>query len=293
MYRHGDSSAHLWGGGQDSSHWEKEKRGRSGMYIERNELPMADYILAFGQGDVEFLDGIKKTAVEIVPVGSAVLDNLKITAAANDRDALHRQYGLDPAKRTVMYVPPIMEGGVRSAPYQLRSPGLMKDIQERLVETFSDYPDIQFVIKTRESDGHTCPPIVHQVRENGPANCLVITAPFPSVIGMADMFVIDVASTMFLEMLTTNRPILLCAHQLSKKLDPASWSAEVREMWDERVAYSTDLDEFIQTLRWYLEQDSVNPVRSTNTLLKLFGTHKNDGASADRAHDFLLSLASR
>ena len=263
------------------------------MYIEKNELPMADYILAFGQGDVEFLDGIKKTVVEIVPVGSAVLDKLKVTVAANDRESLHRQYGLDSAKRTVMYVPPMMEGGVRSAPYQQRSPGLMNEIQERLVETFRDYPDIQFVIKARESEGQTSPPIVHQLHENGPANCVVITAPFPSVIGLADIFVIDVASTMFLEMLTTDRPILLCAHQLSKKLDPAGWSAEVREMWDERVAYSTDLDEFIQTLRRYLDQDTVTPVRSANTLLKLFGTHNNDGASAERAHDFLLSLASR
>jgi len=291
VYRHGDSSAHLWGGGQDSSHWEQERNGRGGMYIEKNELPLADYILAFGEGDVEFLDGIKKTDVKIVPVGSAALDRLKIAAAADDRDSLHRRFGLDPAKRTVMYVPPIMEGGVRSAPYQLRSPGLMHDIQKRLVETFEDYPDIQFVVKARESDGHTCPPMVHQLREHGPANCVVITAPFPTVLGMADMFVIDVASTIFLEMLTTDRPILLCAHQLSKKLEPAGWSAKVRAMWDERVAYSNDIEEFIRILRQRLDQDDFAPVQSSDTLLKLFGTHKNDGASAERAYEFLRTLA--
>jgi hypothetical protein len=291
VYRHGDSSAHLWGGGQDSSHWSQEKLGRSGMYIEKNELPMADYVLAFGEGDVKFLDGIKKTDVKIVPVGSAALDKLKISAEANDRDSLHRRFGLDPAKRTVMYVPTIMEGGVRSAPYQLRSPGLMHDIQKRLVETFGDYPDIQFVVKARESDGHTCPPIIHQLREHGTANCVVITAPFPTVLGMADMFVIDVASTIFLEILTTDRPILLCAHQLSKKLDPAGWSEEVRAMWDERVAYSNDLEEFIRILRQRLDQDNFAPVQSSDTLLKLFGTHKNDGASAERAYEFLKTLA--
>ena len=291
VYRHGDSSAHLWGGGQKSSHWDREMRGRSGMYIERNELPMSDYILVFGEGDVDFLEGVSTTDVKIVPVGSAVLDQLNPASAAHDRDALHRKYGLDPAKRTVMYVPPNMEGGVRSAPYQLRSPGLMFDIQKRLIETFEKYPDIQFIIKARESTFHPCPPIVHQVHEQGPSNCVVITAPFPSVMAMADMFVIDVASTMFLEMLTTDRPILLCANQLSKKFDPDGWSTGVRAMWDERVAYSNDLEEFIRIMRQYLDQDQIHPVQSNDTLLKRFGTHKNDGASAERAYDFLLSLA--
>lgn len=293
VYRHGDSSAHLWGGGQKSSHWSREERGRSGMYIERNELPMSDYILVFGEGDVNFLEGISATDVKIVPVGSAILDQMKRDTTTGERDALHRKFGLDPAKRTVMYVPPAMEGGVRSAPYQLRSPGLMFDIQKRLLDTFKQYPDIQFVIKAREAMFHPCPPIVHQIHEKGPPNCVVITAPFPSVLGLADIFIVDVASTVFLEMLTTDRPILLCAHQLSKKFDPSEWSEDVRAMWNERVVYSTDMEEFIQTLRKYLDQDHVAAVESSNTLFKLFGTYKNDGASAERAHDFLLSLARR
>ena len=122
---------------------------------------------------------------------------------------------------------------------------------------------------------------------------MIITAPFTTVLGMADTFVIDVASTIFLEMLTTDRPILLCAHQLSKKLDPSRWSSEVRAMWDERVGYSNDLEEFIQILRQHLDQDDSVAVKSNDTLLKLFGTHKNDGASAERAYRFLKTLATK
>ena len=63
------------------------------------------------------------------------------------------------------------------------------------------------------------------------------------------------------------------------------------EMWRERVAYAEDLEEFLELLRTYLREERFQPVHSSNTLLKLFGTHLDDGNSTTRAHAFLRSLA--
>jgi hypothetical protein len=61
-------------------------------------------------------------------------------------------------------------------------------------------------------------------------------------------------------------------------------------MWNERVEYSDDLDEFLDLLRTFINEDRFGAVESDNTLLKLFGTHLDDGKSAQRAHDFIVSL---
>lgn len=62
-------------------------------------------------------------------------------------------------------------------------------------------------------------------------------------------------------------------------------------MWQERVLYSDGLDGFFDLLRARLREGKFETVKSEDTLLKLFGTHLNDGKSVEPAPVFLESLA--
>lgn len=166
-------------------------------------------------------------------------------------------------------------------------------MQRRLVGAFNEFPEIQFVLKLPDGPLYPFSPIADLVRDRQLKNCVVITDPLTSVLPMADLFVTDTPTTAFLEILATQRPVLFCGYQMAKPWAPDRWDPSRLEMWQERVAYSDDLEEFLELLRSYLREERFEPVSSQDTLLKLFGTHLDDGKSVERAHAFLETLARR
>lgn len=257
------------------------------------EHPAADYILTFGQGDVDYYQMVKGARAKPVAVGSAELDNIKKSYSSSNKEHLQRKYGLDTDRRTVVYVPTTMDGNIRTAPYRGRSPSRMFEIESRIIEVFTEFPETQFIIKLPFSLIHPCSPIAQTILEQEATNCLVITEPLTSVLCLADMFVFDYSSTSFLEALTTDKPVFFCGHEYPLGWDPEKWPPYIEHMWNERVVYSGDLDEFLSLLRTNLQEKNYQPVRSNDTFLKLFGTHLNDGKSDERAYKFLNSLASK
>lgn len=257
---------------------------------EHTNLQPADYLLCFGEGDVRYSQRHRKRSATAIPVGSAALDHLKKSTPSVARNRLLRKFGLSPDKPTVMYVPNHMCGNIRVAPYHSPSASRSYRLQKEFLKVFSEFPQIQFVLKLQDERLNPCSPIAQLTLEQHLENCTVITEPFVSLLHMADMFISDYPSTSFLEMLTTDRPILFCGEFLTQRWAPGKWHPSVLEMWKERVAYADDLEEFLKMLRIYLREERFQPVQSSNTLLKLFGTHLDDGNSAQRAHDFLKSL---
>ena len=278
VYRHGESSGHM--------------EMKSGVHPinETIELLLPHYVLVFGEGDVKYFNNSERRIARIVPVGSAVLDHLKKPVAPDTGAKLRRKFGLSPDKKLVVYALTDMEGNIRIAPYRSRSPSLTYKIQRKLLDVFSEFPEIQFVLKLHVPPGHPCSPIAQEVKDRRLANCVTMTEPLTSLLPMADMFITDYPTTSFLEMLTTDRPILVCGHQLPRRW-AADWHPSVLDMWKERVVYADDLEKFLDLLRAHLKEERFQAVQSANTLLKLFGTHLDDGQSAHRAHVFLESLA--
>ena len=279
IYRHGDTGGHIWMNGQNSG------------IIENIELQIASHVLTFGDGDVQFLEKHRRPETRLVPIGSAVLDVVKRGPVRENRGSLFGSFGLDPAKYTVMYVPTTMDGNIRAAPFRGRSPSRMFHLERSIVEALSEYPQNNLVVKLQYSSHHPTSPIASWVRDKKLDNVRILDEPFQSLIGMADLFITDYPSTSFLEMLTTDKPILVCGHDLPKKFDPDRWHPSMLEMWSERVEYSDDLNEFLNLLRSYLRDGRFHPVQSNNMMLKLFGTHLDDGRSIERAYEFLVDLA--
>ena len=47
--------------------------------------------------------------------------------------------------------------------------------------------------------------------------------------------------------------------------------------------FDEDLESFLEMLRTFLREGTFQPVKSSDEMLRLFGTHINDGKSAERA----------
>jgi len=279
VYQHGSSRGYVQMESADSE------------VTEQNDLRSADYVFCFGEGDVQYHQNHANATAEIFAIGSAALDQLRGPVSPGKRAELLSRFGLSADKRTVMYVPNSMDGSVRVAPYRLPSPSSNFQVQQRFLDAFAEFPNVQFILKLHETETNPCSPIAQVVLDRRLDNCRVITEPFTSVMSMADMFITDSPpSTAFLEMLTTDRPVLVCGSLLTQRWVPGKWHPSVLDMWKERVVYSEDLDEFLDLLRRYLREDKFQAVETYDTLLRLFGTHLDDGNSALRAHDFIASL---
>ena len=166
-------------------------------------------------------------------------------------------------------------------------------LEQSILKVFSEFPDIQFVVKLLYTPFSPTSPTAQLVRDKQLKNVAVITEPFLSLLPMGDMFITDYPALPLLEMLTTDRPILLCGYLQPWPWAPGKWHPSVLDMYKERIAYADDLEEFLELLRTYLREEQFQPVRSENTLLKLFGTHLDDGKSVDRAYAFLEPLAAQ
>ncbi len=285
VYKHGASAGYVWmEGGQAARDF--------GLVSWRNDIRPADVHLVNGEGDRRYYERYFPGPTRNLPVGSAHLDALRRGRGAGLRARLCRRYGMDPNRKVVVYVPMVMDGTVRVIPYNNRSPGWMFEMERAFVNVFREFPEIQFVIKLLRSPVRPLSPIAELIRREKIANCRVITEPFGDILPLGDLFVLDFPSTIFLEALTTDRPVLLCGHRLPWKWMPGVWEPAVLEMWRERVAYADDLDEFLELLRRHLKEERFAAVRSSDTLLKLFGTHLDDGKSAERAYRVLQSLHS-
>ena len=259
---------------------------------EETEIRPADYVFVYGWGDVRYLEKSKWAKEgQIIPVGSAVLDETKKRLSTSSRYKLHRRWGLDPGKRTVMYVPTGMDGNIRPAPYRGRSPSRMFRLEQSILEVFNEFPDTQFVVKLPHTPFTPTSPTAQLVRDQQLKNVSVMTEPFLSLLPMGDMFITDYPALPLMEMLTTDRPILMCGYLQPWPWAPGKWHPSVLDMYKERIAYADGLEEFLEMLRTYLKEERFQPVRSENTLLKLFGTHLDDGKSVDRAYAFLEPLA--
>lgn len=277
VYRHGDSSGHI------------QMKSCMMPVLERLELAQSDYVLAAGDNDKEYLESSDICKATILAVGLADLDHLKLTLVPGAKEKLMRKYGLNPQRKLVIYAPTDMEGNLRMAPQRNRTPSLTFDIQRAFLDVFTEFPEIQFVFKLQAIQGHPCSPIIQVLQDLQPPNVIAITDPLTSVIPMADMFITDYPSTSFLQMLTTKTPILVCGHKLPRRWAP-DWHPSVLDMWQERVAYTDDLPDFLNLMRTHFREGMFQPIDSSNTLLKQFGTHIDDGKSADRAHEFLKAL---
>jgi hypothetical protein len=253
----------------------------------QNELRWADYVFTFGEGDNRYYNAFyPKKKAQTVAIGSAILDDLRRQIKRASRERLAKKFGLDPQRPIAIYCPTSMDGNMRAAPNRSRSPERSFRIEQEIAHIAGEIPHVQCIFKLHVASPYwPVSPIGDYIRDKQLENCIVITADLKVLLPVADFFITDYPSTTFLEMLVTEKPILVCGHLLPFPFNRETWHPSRLEMWRERVRYFEELDDFLQGLRSYLQAGCFSPVRSDDTLLKLFGTHLDDGNSARRAVD--------
>jgi CDP-glycerol glycerophosphotransferase (TagB/SpsB family) len=110
--------------------------------------------------------------------------------------------------------------------------------------------------------------------------------PFSDLIWAFDAFVFDIPSTPMFEAMLTDRPILVMVDSRSTALRP-----EARAPLQGRAELAEDPGELAAKLEAFLTRDLAGERNGDREFLRLYGTHLDDGASAERAARALIDLA--
>lgn len=242
-----------------------------------------DYILVYGEGVKSFIERTYQKAAVPIAVGSPRLDRL--SRLQTNRKVLCRRWGLDPNRRIVAYCPTFVYGNKLYVSYGYpRSDSCYFQVQRRIVEVFREFPSIQLVVKEHSETSESFP-LQQFVHEQGMTNCLFKKeAPFDELLSLADSFILDSPTTTFLEILTTDKPVLVFNNWFH-------WNEDALALLRERAEFSQDLDEFVNILHKHLQKDWAEygePV--SDAFLKGFGRHLGDGRSAERAVEALKNI---
>jgi hypothetical protein len=124
------------------------------------------------------------------------------------------------------------------------------------------------------------------VRRLVKAGRIVSDMPFTELLRAFDAVVFDIPSTAMLEAMQTDRPMLVMADSRCITLLP-----EARQSLRRRVRLAEDPDEFIEALGEFLALDYEAERNADREFIRSYGTHLDDGHSADRAARAVIELA--
>lgn len=246
-----------------------------------------DYVLVYGEGVKRFIEQTYQEAAVPIAVGSPQLDRLARTRTRRQAEALRRRWGLDPARPVVVYCATQVYGHKFYSSYCYpKSDSEYFAVQARIVTVFRDFPDVQLIVKEHPKTAGSFP-LQAFVRAQGLANCRFLKEePLEELLGVADAFILDSPTTTFLEILTTDKPVLVFN-------DWFRWSEEALAALKARAGFSADLDEFEAMLRRYLSEGTAPGEPASDVFLRGFGSHLGDGRSTERAVAALSGIIAR
>lgn len=242
-------------------------------------------VLVQGTGVKAYMEKWHQAGEKTVPVGSAHLDALRRSVRRPWARRLARAWlGVNASEPVALYVQSTGEGVVRYPSHRARSTGRQWRLEERILAAAASCPDVRLVIKTyphheRESDRT---PLEETLRERGPSNCRIVNAPLEAILPAADLLIADNPSFSFFEMITTDLPVVLCGWEMPWPFAPGRWHPAVTPMWRHRITFLETLEEMEEKLPSLFQRLPRPPV-TDNALLRDFGTHLDDGRSAERA----------
>lgn len=254
-----------------------------------------DYFFCYGTGVSEFYETPSPNAhlssnarrPMPMPIGSPSLDFLmqreRISKPKNSKN------GKD---KTVVYVTTNLGGDGRYFSYHMYPDIWFWRLQRRVIETCTECQNIQLIVKLYPQKGirkdliHN--PIRDWLNDVSLPNCQALEhTPFTDLLSIGDLFIIDVPATTLLEALTTTKPIITFADHKWVKVDSAA-AALLRK----RVILAESAEQFLYEIGNFLQcSDWCLPQQVNDEFLRAYGTHLNDGRSAERAVNQLFELA--
>lgn len=249
------------------------------------DVPVADYLLAYGDGMADYVRRRCPEGARPVSVGAPMLDRC-VSIDHVEARRLRRRCRLDPRKKLGIYLMNALDGNWRYLSYRQCSDSRAFRIQRRIVDALASRPDAQFLIKGHPNPAMPSSPIGAYVRDKRFGNCLHLSGvSFRKLVPLADFFVFDYVATSVLEAISTDRPIYVFN-------DFLRFEAAALEALRRRVVFDDDLDRFCRRLgRDLASGEAFTRTPPDLSYLWLFGTHRNDGRSADRAAAAVVEIA--
>ncbi|TAJ10917.1 MAG: hypothetical protein EPO61_01155 [Nitrospirae bacterium] len=251
------------------------------------ECEGVDDLLTYGTGMQDFCRRHYPHAAVPLPTGSPALDQLERSVGNRNPGQVLRRLGLAQGKKTVIYCPTSSTGNKLYVSFSYpKSDSQYFAIQRRIVETFRDYPALQFVVKQHVGMPRGFP-LGDLMRDLRMDNCRVVVEEpsFVDLLAAADLVILDSPTMTFLETLAMGMPVLVFNNWFR-------WEPETLELLKQSAVYSNDFDEFIGILRGYLATERFEGAsRDGSAFLRRFGTYKGDRRSADRAAEAIEKLA--
>lgn len=249
-------------------------------------LRHADYRLVYGDGTASYfrerIEQRVETCAQIVTVGSTRLDALKLIP--DKRNYIRRRLGIALAEPLVAYLPTNYQYNW----YMARADYLgvpYFELLTKVVEIFREFSHLHFVYKPFPE--LPLDPILKVIAARSP-NCRVVTDfPAPLLLRACDAFIIDIPSTGLLEVLLTNKPMLVFSDSRFIVLRP-----EARMLLHKRVTLSETPEDYLKQLRLFLSRGNFQELENADReFLRAYGTHLDNGRSAERALKAILEIA--
>ena len=195
------------------------------------DLTGLDYFGAYGPSTKGYFRRDDASA-EVAAIGSPALEEL--SARTRRASPKHAKFGLDPAKRTVVYAPTNFSANGTYLPGTYPD-ALYYRVQTAIVDVLARHRDVQVLLKL--APGSWPPsPLPERVRRLGLDHVTIVDGGrFTDLLSLADALVIDWPATTLLQGLTTDLPIALLADRRVVEIaEPAA------ALLERAVLYSED-----------------------------------------------------
>jgi hypothetical protein len=238
-----------------------------------NDLWLTDHELTYGSGATSYFaersGRYPEGRAQPISVGSSRLDAWR-TTIRRGRAASSRPH--------VLIVPNVIVRNNRYFDAGTTPDVLESELQVAVVEAARDFPQYRFTFKAFQSPEQRLP-AVEQTCAAAP-NCRIETrTSLLRLMARADFIVLLFASTALLEALLTDRRILVLVDARFARMRSAAKAALER-----RASIAGSPKEFLDMYRHLLQLGQFDPIAELDdTFLKSYGTHLNDGGSAERA----------
>ncbi|MBI5032983.1 MAG: hypothetical protein HZB51_20875 [Chloroflexi bacterium] len=246
---------------------------------DTNDLTLAQYELCHGWAMSKHFETRKARSARPlatpISVGSSRLDTWLVRMARLSRPTKRRPQ--------ILIVPNLIPENNRYLDCGTLPDVTESEIQIAMVSVAREFPQYDFVFKA--FPGQFNAPATRLALQPG-INCRVVFKKrIPLLVAQSDLIVLNFPSTGMMEALISDRQIILLADPRSIRMFPEAKAALAK-----RVTLTETPEEFIAAFHAQLTKGIFKPINHPDqSFLEMYGTHLNDGHSAERAWDAILN----
>ncbi len=248
---------------------------------ENTDLANADWEFVYGEGVADYLNQRRQLyhdhRAQPVALGSSRLDTLLAKHHPRQVQQVRSKLRIKPEKPMILYIPTMLRGHLSYLCCCDYPDVSYFELQVQVIQLFQRFKDFCFIYKSFV-DAVKNP--IHQFIRNSGSNILDITSPrLTKLMWAADAIIVDFPSTGLLEVLLTDKPLIIYAdHRALRML------SEAKQMLRKRATLAETPEEFLQQIEQFLDKGDFASVQNPDTsFLRAYGTFLNDGCSAERA----------